>query len=407
MTSKPANWQTRKPNMRYEFWISFRYLISKRKEKFIPIISFISIIGVAVGVTALIVVIAVMSGFDIDLRDKIVGTNSHIVIEREGGIENYDGFVDKINKMPKVAASSPFVNGQALIRHKEQVIGVLFRGIDPEREKYVTDIEKYLQEGVLLLEKDSVLIGRELAWRLGLDIGGTISLISAATPKPKDFKITGIFNSGMFDYDMNLVFTSIESAQDFYGTGNLAGGIGVKVYDAYKADRIRDEIQADIGFDYWVRSWSDLNKNLFSALKLEKITMFIILTLIVIVACFNIVSTLIMMVMEKTRDIGILKTIGATNSSIRKIFMLNGFFIGILGTALGTAGGFILCYLLKTYQFIKLPRDIYYIDKLPINLNIFDSLTVIISALLISIASTFYPAWQAAKMQPVEALRYE
>lgn len=393
--------------MRYELWISFRYLVSRRREKFISIISFISIMGVAVGVTALIVVLAVMSGFDNDLREKIVGTNSHIVIEKDGGIADYNALIEKINKIPHVVASAPFVNGQALIRQKDRVTGVLFRGIDLERERHVTNIEKYLTAGTLELNKESVLIGRELALRLNLIIGDEISLISAVSQKPNPFKIVGIFNSGMFDYDMNLVFTSLEGAQEFYAVQGLAGGIGVKVDNVHNADRIRDEVQRSIGFEYWARSWSDLNKNLFSALRLEKITMFIILALIVLVACFNIISTLIMMVMEKTRDIGILKSIGATNTSIRNIFILNGFFIGFLGIAIGAAGGFILCHLLKTYQFVKLPREIYYIDRLPVNLNLIDAGTVIVAAMAISLISTLYPAWQAARMEPVEALRYE
>ena len=393
--------------MRYEAWIGFRYLISKRRERFISIISFISVMGVALGVMALIVVLAVMSGFDNDLREKIVGTNSHIVIEKDGGILDYNELVEKVNSMPHVIASSPFINGQALIRQKDQVTGVILRGIDPEREKYVTNIEKYLIIGTLEVGKDSVVVGKELAWRLNLTLGDEISLISAASPKPRPFKIVGIFSSGMFDYDMNLVFTSLQGAQEFYAVEGTAGGIGVKVDDAYKADDIRDDIQSSIGFGYWARSWSDLNKNLFAALKLEKITMFIILALIVLVACFNIVSTLIMMVMEKTKDIGILKAIGATNARIRNIFVLNGFFIGFLGTLLGAVGGFTTCYLLKTYEFIKLPRDIYYIDRLPVNLNIMDAGTVIVAAIFISLVSTLYPAWQAAKMEPVEALRYE
>ena len=393
--------------MPYELWIGFRYLVSKRKEKFISIISFISIMGVALGVTALIVVLAVMSGFDRDLREKIVGTNSHIVIEKEGGIPDYNNLVREINKIPHVKASSPFINGQALIRQDEQVLGVMLRGIDPAREKDVTNIQKYMESGDLELKKDTVTIGRELSARLGLNIGDTISLISAADPEPKDFKIAGIFNSGMFEYDMSLIFTNLENAQAFYATGNVAGGIGIKVDDVNNADRIKKDIQRNIGADYWVRSWSELNKNLFSALKLEKITMFIILALIVVVACFNIASTLIMMVMEKTKDIGILKSIGADNRSIRKIFMLDGFLIGFTGTVIGAIGGFGLCYLLKTYQFIKLPKDIYYIDRLPVNLELSDSMTIIIAAVIISLLSTLYPSWQAAKMEPVEALRYE
>ncbi|MDP2922040.1 MAG: lipoprotein-releasing ABC transporter permease subunit [Candidatus Omnitrophota bacterium] len=393
--------------MPYEFWIAFRYLVSKRKEKFISIISLISIMGVALGVTALIVVLAVMSGFDRDLREKIVGTNSHIIIEKDGGIADYNALVSEINKIAHVKASSPFINGQALIRQGEQVMGVILRGIDPVREKDVTNIQKYMESGTLDLKENTVIIGKELSLRLGLNIGDTISLISAVSPKPKDFNITGIFNSGMFEYDMSLMFTSLEGAQDFYSTGNVAGGIGIRVDNVNNADSIKKDIQREIGIDYWVRSWTELNKNLFSALKLEKITMFIILALIVVVACFNIASTLIMMVMEKTKDIGILKSIGADNKSIRKIFMLDGFLIGFTGTLLGAIGGFGLCYLLKTYQFIKLPRDIYYIDRLPVNLELSDSITVIIAAVLISLVSTLYPSWQAARMEPVEALRYE
>jgi len=393
--------------MSYEFWIAFRYLISKRKEKFISIISLISIMGVAVGVTALIVVLAVMSGFDNDLREKIIGTNSHIIIEKEGGISNYDSLVNEINKMPHVMASSPFLNGQALIRQDEQVLGVILRGIDPAREKQVTNIQKYLQEGTIELMRDNVMIGKELASRLNLKLGDNISLISAADPEPKDFRIIGIFNSGMFEYDMSLIFTILESAQNFYAAGNVAGGIGIRVDDADKAGMIKKEIQKTLGFDYWVRSWTELNKNLFSALKLEKITMFIILALIVVVACFNIASTLIMTVMEKTKDIGILKSIGANNLSIRRIFMLDGFLIGFTGTVLGAAAGFLICYLLKTYQFIKLPSDIYYIDRLPVNLEWSDSIAVLASAIIISLVSTLYPAWQASRMEPVEALRYE
>ncbi|MFH1478685.1 MAG: lipoprotein-releasing ABC transporter permease subunit [Candidatus Omnitrophota bacterium] len=393
--------------MLYELWISYRYLNSKRKEKFISIISVISILGIAVGVMALIVVLAVMSGFDKQLKDKIIGTNSHLIVEREGGIEDYDFLVERLNSLPGVASSSPFVNGQALIREQDKVIGVVLRGIDPERERQVTNIGKYLETGSLPKDPGTVLVGRELAWRLNLIVGGKISLISAEHPKPKEFIISGIFNSGMFDYDMNLVFSNLASSQEFYGVNGLAGGIGIRLHDVDRVDEVKNIIQETIGYSYWVSSWKDLNKNLFSALQLEKITMFIILALIVLVACFNIVSTLIMMVMEKTKDIGILKAIGSKSSSIRKIFVFNGFFIGLAGTVLGGSCGVLLCVLLGTYGFVKLPRDIYYIDKLPVNLNPMDIFTVVSIAILISLVSTLYPAYQASRMQPVEALRYE
>jgi len=393
--------------MPYELWIAFRYLVSRRREKFISIISFISIIGVAVGVCALIVVIAVMSGFDKDLRDKIVGTNSHIIVERDGGIQDYKLLIKKIDGLPHIVGAAPFVNGQALIREDDQVQGVIFRGIDPEREIYVTDIKRYLEKGTLDLKGNNVVIGHELARRLNLGIGDPIYLISAADPVPRSFIITGIFNSGMFDYDMNLVFTDIKTAQDFYNVGELVGGIGIKVDNIHRADEIKKKIQEYIGYEYYVRSWTDLNRNLFSALKLEKFTMFIILTLIVLVACFNIASTLIMMVMEKTKDIGILKSIGATNKNIRNIFILKGLFIGSLGTTIGAVGGFLLCYLLKTYQFIKLPKDIYYIDRLPVDLNLIDAAVIIVAAIVITLISTVYPAWQAARLEIVDALRYE
>lgn len=394
--------------MRYEFFVSFRYLLAKRKEKFVSIISLISILGVAVGVCALIVVIGVMAGFDNDLRDKIVGTNSHLVIEKEGGIEDARAVIERIKVIPHTITASPFLNGQVLIKVSDQADSIILRGIVPSEEIKVTRIGEYVKKGSIEnLKGEGILIGSEMADRFNLDISDLIPIFSPLDGEVKDFRVVGIFNSGMYDYDLNLAFVELKKAQELFGTGTIVGGIGVKIDDVFLAQDLKIKIQRELGFPYWVRSWMDLNRSLFSALKLEKLAMFIILTLIIIVACFNIVSTLIMVVMEKTKDIGILKSIGATNRSIMAIFTLEGFLIGAFGTVLGLAGGLGLSYLLEKYQFIQLPRDIYYIDRFPVDVQLGDTAAIVLAALVISLLSCIYPAWQASRLNPVDALRYE
>lgn len=394
--------------MRYEFFVSFRYLLAKRKEKFVSIISLISVLGVAVGVCALIVVIGVMAGFDNDLRDKIVGTNSHLVIEKEGGIEDALAVIERIKVIPHTVTASPFLNGQVLIKVSDQADSIILRGIVPSEEIKVTRIGEYVKKGSIEnLKGEGILIGSEMADRFNLDISDLIPIFSPLDGEVKDFRVVGIFNSGMYDYDLNLAFVELKKAQELFGTGTIVGGIGVKIDDVFLAQDLKIKIQRELGFPYWVRSWMDLNRSLFSALKLEKLAMFIILTLIIIVACFNIVSTLIMVVMEKTKDIGILKSIGATNRSIMAIFTLEGFLIGAFGTVLGLAGGLGLSYLLEKYQFIQLPRDIYYIDRFPVDVQLGDTAAIVLAALVISLLSCIYPAWQASRLNPVDALRYE
>lgn len=394
--------------MRYELLVSLRYLLAKRREKFISIISLISILGVAVGVCALIVVIGVMAGFDNDLRDKIVGTNSHLVIEKEGGIDEPEAVIAKIKSMPRVINASPFLNGQVMIKFSDQVHSIILRGIIPSEEVKVTKVGEYIKRGsVEDLKGDGILIGSELADRFNLNLKDPVPVISPFDGKVKVFNVVGIFNSGMYDYDLNLAFVELKVAQELFGMRTLVGGIGIKLDDVYLAQDLKMKIQRELGFPYWVRTWMDLNRSLFSALKLEKLAMFIILTLIIIVASFNIISTLIMVVMEKTKDIGILKSIGATNRSIMAIFTLEGFLIGALGTLLGVALGLGLSYLLEKYQFIQLPRDIYYIDRFPVDVQLGDTVTIVVAALFISLFSCIYPAWQASRLNPVDALRYE
>lgn len=394
--------------MNYEWWISWRYLLTKRKERFISLISLISILGVAVGVMALIVVISVMNGFDNDLRDKIIGANAHLLIEKEGGIRDSDGLIRQISRVEGVVACSPYINGQAMLRAKDRVVGVTAKGIDPQRELQVSRIGKYLISGDLSFsDKETIVIGKELANNFGLDLKSRVYLVSPVSGLSFPLRVCGIFNSGMYEFDANLVFLDLKEAENIFGAAGMVSGIEVKIKDLYSAPKIKRVIQDILGFPYMVRTWMELNKNLFSALKLEKTTMFIILALIVLVACFNIVSTLIMMVIEKCKDIGILKSIGATNRSIKKIFTWEGLTIGLVGTALGTILGLSLCYILKRYQFIKLPPDIYYIDRLPVEVQWQDTAIIVLASIVISLLSTLYPAWQAARLDPVEALRYE
>ncbi|MBU1042829.1 MAG: lipoprotein-releasing ABC transporter permease subunit [Candidatus Omnitrophica bacterium] len=402
--------------MSYEIKIGLRYIFGRRKEKFISLISCISIIGVATGVCALIIVIGVMSGFDTELRDKIIGTSSHIVVDRLGGLDDPAVAMQTISDVDGVIACAPFINTQALLADHDRLSSVVVRGIDPKLEAEVTSVRDFIKSGSLDLEGgNKIIIGSGLAEQLALRVGNQISLISAAKQKKKtlgkmrenNYTISAIFTSGMYDYDTGVVFISLDDAKIFFENPILVSGISVKINDIYAADQIKKKIQEQLGFPYFTRTWMDMNRNLFNALKLEKTAMFIILTLIVLVAALNIASTLIMMVMEKTKDIGILKTIGATNQSIRAIFTMVGLFIGIIGTMLGTAAGLFCAYLLKTYEFIKLPEDVYYISKLPVRIESTEVIWIVMAAILISFCATFYPAYQASKLDPVEALRYE
>ncbi|MDD5746352.1 MAG: lipoprotein-releasing ABC transporter permease subunit [Candidatus Omnitrophica bacterium] len=394
--------------MRYEFKVGLRYLLGRRKEKFISIISLISVVGVATGVATLIIVIGVMTGFDNELRDRIIGTSSHIVVDKLGGLDSNPEIMKTIAAVPEVVAVAPFVNTQALLMDKEKLVSVVVRGIDQEREPRVTGIAKFVKQGALSVNNgNQIIIGTILAQQLALNVGDSVRLVTVGFAAGDTYTVSGVFSSDMYDYDSGVVFVSIKNAQALTDDRAMVSGISVKIKDAYKAERVKKAIQAKLGFPYYTRTWMDLNRNLFDALKLEKTAMFIILTLIVLVASLNIASTLIMMVMEKTKDIGILKAIGATNKSVRLIFTMVGMSIGGVGTLLGTAGGLLMAYLLKTYEFIKLPQDVYYISTLPVTIEPLDVGWIVVAALGISLCATFYPAYQASRLNPVEALRYE
>lgn len=403
--------------MFYEMWLGQRYLRSRQKEKFISLTAFISIAGITVGVIVLIVVIAVMSGFDKYLEDKITGTDAHIIINFPSDLADADAVNKQIKEIPSVVATAPFIDGQAIIRDGKEIIGVEFRGIDPIRQEQVTKIKDYLVEGSLDVKDNDIVIGKELAYRLGLGIGDKISLISPTTLKPIGFNVIGIFKSGMYLYDSNLVITDIKSAQNFFKSSNLIPGISVKVDNAYKVEDVKYSIYRKLGnrFSYSVMTWIDMNRNFLSALKLEKTVMFVVVTMTTVVAAFGIISTLIMSVMSRVKDIGVLRAVGAKTKSIILIFVSQGIGIGLVGILLGIGGGILLALSLnRIVDFISglvgyslIPKDIYYFDKLPTSFNPRDIVVIAVSAFIISLLASLYPAYKASKVNLSEALRHE
>ena len=391
---------------------------AKRKQVFISLITLLSVAGVTVGVMALIVVIAVMTGFEADLKERILGVESHLVVLRHGPFTEYRPVLDRVKETPGVTAATPFVYSQVMLRTSSGASGAVLRGIDPDTAGQVLrNIEPEVLAAMARSEDQAapgIVLGKQLARSLGVVRGDSLYVISPRgflspaghVPSMKRFTVVGLFTSGMYEYDGSLAYVPLAEAQRLLRLGGAVTGIEIRVDDIYRADRIGRSISEALGFPYWTRDWMQMNRNLFSALKLEKTVMFIILVLIVLVAAFNIASTLIMMVMEKTRDIAILKAMGATSRSIRRIFVFNGMIIGAVGTALGVALGYLACFLLDRYKFIELPGDVYYITTLPVRLELLDVVLIAAAAMVICFLATLYPARQAARMDPVEAIRY-
>lgn len=406
----------------FEWFIGLRYLRAKHRHGFISLISLISVIGITVGVIALIVVLSVYTGFTEGLRDQILGVNSHIIVQRsEGRIDDYERVRRQILEVPGVVGATPYLYAQTLVSSASGGSGVVLRGIDPATADSVIILADQLIAGSLGDLDDEagdpvpgIILGKQLAADLRVSPGGKVRLISPSgpltpmgvIPKIKTCRVVGIFESGMYEYDSSLAYMSLPAVQTFLESGDIAHGIEVLVEknQLSRADRIAGTIATELGPGTIARDWMAMNRNLFAAFKLEKIGMFICVALIILVAALNIISALIMVVMEKGRDIAILKSMGATSRSIMQIFFLQGLVIACVGTILGVLGGLGLCELLSRYQFIELPSNVYPMTTLPIKVLPLDVAIIACSSIVITLSATLYPSWQASRVKPAEVL---
>lgn len=421
--------------MGYELWIGLRYLRSKRTSRLISVGTWISALGVMLGVATLICVVGVMTGFQRSLQDKILSGQAHIHIQRfQGPIRDYRKVASEVNRVKGVTSAAPYVVNQVLLRSGDKVTGVVLRGVDPALEPKVTDLSLRLTRGSLQdlnktypgpnqTRQPAIILGRHLARSLGLQFGSEVLVVSpmgrmTATgliPKARRFRVAGIFDSGYYLYDNGLALISIHQAQKFFEMGDTASAIEVRVAELYEARRISDRIRERLGFPFWTRDWMQMHASLFAALRTEKTVMFIILVLITLVATFSIIATLVMVVKEKARDIAILKSMGATDGSVLKIFMVEGMTVGTVGTLLGMVGGIALAltlpdiaeWLESLFGLEIFQGSVYLIDRLPVDVQSEDVALIVGVAFALCSLATLYPAWKASRVDPAETLRYE
>ena len=419
--------------MPFELFIAFRYLLARRKQAFISVISFISTLGVAVGVMALIIALALMTGLQEELRARILGATAHVYVYKTGGIGDYRADVQKIMTVPGVAGAAPAIQGVALITSEQGRSFISLKGIDPELEQNVTDIRTAMQEGTVDAldavaegEPEGILIGRQQADLLQVRVGDPVSLITdqgILTPmgvqaRARTARVAGIFALGLQEFDAEWGFVSLRFAERLVGSegcsvdvraeeGLCAQLIQVRVTDINESPDVADRILEGLGSEYSAQDWGDLNASLFAALGLEKMAMSIAIGLIMMVVALQIVASLVLLVMEKSRDIGILKTMGTSARRISAIFMMQGTIIGLVGTSAGTIGGLLICWVLDRYKLVRIPQDVYQIAYVPFVVEPEDIALVVLASMVICFLATIYPSRQAAKLDPVQALRFE
>lgn len=408
-------------------YIGLRYTRAKRRTQFISFITLTSVLGIALGVTALITVLSVMNGFEAELRQRILGMTAHSTITGNAGqLDDWYTLQEKVKDYPHVQGTAPFVKGQVMINAGRRVSGTLLRGILPAQEMAVSEVGEKMMSGVLSdLEagKYHIVLGAELAAYLGVMVGDKITVISPQVnstpagiiPRLRRFTVTGIFKVGMYEYDRNMALIHIDDASKLFRLNGDVSGLRLKLDDLFNAPHITHELARKLRGQYFVSDWTQAHSNFFRAIKTEKRVMFIILLLIVAVAAFNIVSTLVMVVTDKRGDIAILKTQGLTPLSVMGIFMTLGSIIGLIGTTLGTVGGVLLALNVETivpaieefFEVNFMAADVYYISSLPSKLEWADVYVIATVAFLLSLLATIYPAWQASRVNPAEVLRYE
>ena len=405
--------------MRYEFFIARRYLTAKRKQAFISVITFISVLGITIGVMALIIAIALITGFQEDVQDKILGSTSHIMVSDLSGegLRDYPQIISRIQSIKGLVSVTPVVYNTVLISGPAKSSGAILKGIDFALEKKNSSWLQNLEQGQIPgeMKREGLLLGREMSTSIGAGVGDIVNVLTSSSrlspmglfPRSKRLVVTGIFNTGLYEFDSSTALLSLPAAQKLFGLEDRVSYLQVRVQDIFQAAKIGEEIKSVLPPLAYVTTWMELNKNLFSALKLEKNIMFLTITLIVLVAALNIIATLILMVMEKTRDIGVLLALGATSQNIKRIFFYQGAIIGVIGTGVGVALGLAWCWLANTLKLIKVPVDIYQISFVPFHIRPLDLSLIIGVTLLISFLSTLFPAHRASKVDPVNALKYE
>jgi lipoprotein-releasing system permease protein len=408
--------------MRFPLWVAARYLRTRRQSAFITLLTGISIAGVALGVTALLTVLAVMNGFENEIQTRIAGTDAHLVVlgETAAGIVGADSLAAAIHRQPEVEGVAPFTYVKAMAYREGLTEGLVVKGVDLAAERTVTRVGDHIDPPLDSIPQRTegdlpgLVLGSELAARLSARVGDEVSLVTLSgrpsafgfAPKVKSFRLVGVFRSGLYTYDSSLGFTAIPVAQQFFGLGDAVTGIEVRVKDMFRAPEVGEAVLRALERPgLRVNNWIELNRNLFTWMKLEKVAMFVILALIVLVAAFNVVSTLFMVVLEKRRDIGVLKSLGARDGTVLRLFLIEGLLIGGLGTGLGVAIGGTLIALLSRYPIVQLPGDVYFIERLPVRPEGGDFAAVILATLVLCLIAALYPAWRASRLDPVEAIR--
>ncbi len=401
-----------------ELFIAYRYIKARKKGFFAFLTTLIAIGGTTLGVCALVITLSVMSGFQQDIRAKILGIQPHIYLTRTDVtlFDNYEIITDEVSGFDYVKATAPYIFGQSIIKKQgyTQGTGALVKGIDFKSEDKLMDLKSKLSKDSILLDDEisdtGIILGNELANSIHAEVGDYVIVMFpsqlSSVPKMKKLKIEAIFHSGMYEYDTTLAYIDLKTAADMFSFDGGVSGIAIRTSSFDKAAQYAKDLQKKLGYPYRARSWIEMNKNLFSALKLEKIMMFIILALIIIVASFNIISNILLLSVEKAKEIGILSAMGFSKLSISKIFFYEGIIVGTVGTVLGLASGLLISYGLKNFEIFKLPQGVYYVDRLPVMIIPADICLVAICAFAITIIAGLYPAYQVSKLEPLEAIRY-